>query len=216
MGFFRENSEAVTHLSPISFYLHYFLLNTFFINSYFFYFYFSHNTKTTQWEDPRVQRPQSQLTPQLENLTIDSGKYILIQSSSDTSSVINPIIKFKMSSNIKKKSFVLASTSKESLLTTLPEGWESAKAENGETYFINHKDRTTTWQDPRLRTYRESLTKFCFKLNIFFSYNILFLTEIFQRNCGLSSPETWRVNILGMEKEREQMKLRQAEIQVAK
>uniref|UniRef100_T1GQ47 WW domain-containing protein n=1 Tax=Megaselia scalaris TaxID=36166 RepID=T1GQ47_MEGSC len=117
--------------------------------------YFSHNTKTTQWEDPRVQRPQSQLTPQLENLTIDS-----------------------------------ASTSKESLLTTLPEGWESAKAENGETYFINHKDRTTTWQDPRL--------------------------QIFQRNCGLSSPETWRVNILGMEKEREQMKLRQAEIQVAK
>ncbi|KAL5289474.1 YAP1 family protein [Megaselia abdita] len=95
-------------------------------------YYINHNTKTTQWEDPRIQRPQSQLTPQLENLTIDS-----------------------------------ANTSKESLLTTLPEGWESAKAEN----------------------------------------------EIFQRNCGLSSPETWRVNILGLDREREQMKIRQAEIQ---
>lgn len=39
---------------------------------------FSHNTKTTQWEDPRVQRPQSQLTPQLENLTIDSGEFFAI------------------------------------------------------------------------------------------------------------------------------------------
>jgi protein yorkie len=31
----------------------------------------------------------------------------------------------------------------------LPEGWEEGKTANGERYFINHKEKTTTWEDPR-------------------------------------------------------------------
>lgn len=31
----------------------------------------------------------------------------------------------------------------------LPDGWEESKTPNGERYFINHKDKTTTWEDPR-------------------------------------------------------------------
>lgn len=36
----------------------------------------------------------------------------------------------------------------------MPDGWEQAVTPEGETYYINHNDRTTSWFDPRLRKYR--------------------------------------------------------------
>lgn len=36
-------------------------------------------------------------------------------------------------------------------LGTLPDGWEQAVTVDGETYFINHIARTTSWFDPRIR-----------------------------------------------------------------
>lgn len=38
-------------------------------------------------------------------------------------------------------------------LGALPEGWEQAVTSDGEIYFINHINRTTSWFDPRIRTY---------------------------------------------------------------
>lgn len=38
-------------------------------------------------------------------------------------------------------------------LSPLPEGWEQAVTNAGELYFINHVNRTTSWVDPRIRTY---------------------------------------------------------------
>ena len=35
----------------------------------------------------------------------------------------------------------------------LPHGWEEARNANGEVYFINHKTRTTCWEDPRLSVF---------------------------------------------------------------
>lgn len=35
-------------------------------------------------------------------------------------------------------------------LPALPEGWEQKHTPEGDTYFINHVDRTTTWDDPRI------------------------------------------------------------------
>jgi hypothetical protein len=35
-------------------------------------------------------------------------------------------------------------------LAPLPEGWEQKHTVDGESYFINHLDKTTTWDDPRL------------------------------------------------------------------
>ncbi|XP_047463461.1 transcriptional coactivator YAP1-like isoform X2 [Mugil cephalus] len=32
----------------------------------------------------------------------------------------------------------------------LPPGWEMAKTPTGQRYFLNHRDKTTTWHDPRL------------------------------------------------------------------
>lgn len=44
-------------------------------------------------------------------------------------------------------------TSGSSNLGPLPEGWEQAITSAGEIYFINHVNRTTSWFDPRIRTY---------------------------------------------------------------
>ncbi|XP_014316262.1 transcriptional coactivator YAP1 isoform X15 [Myotis lucifugus] len=33
---------------------------------------------------------------------------------------------------------------------TLPDGWEQAMTQDGEIYYINHKNKTTSWLDPRL------------------------------------------------------------------
>ena len=36
------------------------------------------------------------------------------------------------------------------MLGPLPYGWEQGVTAAGEIYFINHNDRTTSWNDPRL------------------------------------------------------------------
>ena len=38
-------------------------------------------------------------------------------------------------------------------LGPLPKGWEQATTLEGEVYFINHIDRSTSWLDPRIREY---------------------------------------------------------------
>jgi len=37
-------------------------------------------------------------------------------------------------------------------LATLPHGWEQAMTQDGEIYYINHIEKTTSWFDPRQRT----------------------------------------------------------------
>jgi protein yorkie len=39
----------------------------------------------------------------------------------------------------------------------LPIGWEMAKTPNGERYFINHTEKTTTWEDPRKKVLEQQL-----------------------------------------------------------
>lgn len=38
-------------------------------------------------------------------------------------------------------------------LGPLPHGWEQASTPEGDIYFINHIERTTSWYDPRIRKY---------------------------------------------------------------
>lgn len=37
-----------------------------------------------------------------------------------------------------------------SLSGPLPDGWEQSITSEGEIYYINHKNKTTSWLDPRL------------------------------------------------------------------
>lgn len=49
-------------------------------------------------------------------------------------------------------------------LGPLPDGWEQARTDAGEIYFINHQDRSTSWFDPRIRKWSTEgrSTKFLF------------------------------------------------------
>ena len=43
----------------------------------------------------------------------------------------------------------VASTNEEDTLGSLPDGWEKRVEPNGRVYYVNHKNRTTQWEDPR-------------------------------------------------------------------
>ncbi|XP_043271966.1 transcriptional coactivator YAP1 isoform X2 [Venturia canescens] len=47
----------------------------------------------------------------------------------------------------KQRSYDVISTVDD--LGPLPHGWEQARTSEGQIYFLNHLDRTTTWEDPR-------------------------------------------------------------------
>ncbi|KAH8284679.1 hypothetical protein KR018_011548, partial [Drosophila ironensis] len=87
-------------------------------------YYLNHTTKTTQWEDPRIQFRQQQtiLAEQIkQNDVLQTTKQ------TTTSAIANN-------------------------LGPLPDGWEQAVTETGDIYFINHIDRTTSWNDPRMQS----------------------------------------------------------------
>lgn len=101
----------------------------------------SHTTQTTTWEDPRKKLS-------LGSLSSSSGVTCSSPSTSPASSIINL-----------------------QNLGSLPEGWEQAKTAEGEVYFINHKTRTTSWYDPRIRKY------------IFFPFPIFTLNSYAAQHC---------------------------------
>lgn len=41
----------------------------------------------------------------------------------------------------------------------LPEGWEMSYTASGERYFLNHKEKTTTWEDPRKKLMEDMLRR---------------------------------------------------------
>ena len=43
----------------------------------------------------------------------------------------------------------VTTTTEEDALGPLPDGWEKRVEPNGRVYYVNHKNRTTQWEDPR-------------------------------------------------------------------
>ncbi|XP_067626853.1 transcriptional coactivator yorkie [Eurosta solidaginis] len=89
-------------------------------------YYLNHTTKTTQWEDPRIQLKQQLFQEGLPHNV-----------------------------NLKNKETVNLADN----LGPLPEGWEQAFTESGDVYFINHVNRTTSWNDPRIPDYLQKPVK---------------------------------------------------------
>ena len=46
-------------------------------------------------------------------------------------------------------STISGSATEEDTLGALPDGWEKRVEPNGRVYYVNHKNRTTQWEDPR-------------------------------------------------------------------
>uniref|UniRef100_A0AAZ3PA22 WW domain-containing protein n=1 Tax=Oncorhynchus tshawytscha TaxID=74940 RepID=A0AAZ3PA22_ONCTS len=75
----------------------------------------------------------------------------------------------------------------------LPDGWEQAGTSEGEIYYINHKNKTTSWLDPRLEP--------CYSLN---QQRITQSAPGKQGSQLPSSPQSG--GVMGMEKERLRLK----------
>ncbi|XP_029458268.1 transcriptional coactivator YAP1 isoform X2 [Rhinatrema bivittatum] len=96
-------------------------------------YFLNHIDQTTTWQDPR----KAILSP----MTVTAPTSPAVQQN-----LMNP-------TSEEGKPTVLAGT--EELTETkftgpLPDGWEQAMTQDGEIYYINHKNKTTSWLDPRL------------------------------------------------------------------
>lgn len=90
-------------------------------------YYVDHNTRTTTWQRPNTERLQSFASWQGER------EQVLL---------------------MKNQRFLYpdqarGGTAEDDPLGPLPDGWEKRVEPNGRVYFVNHKNRTTQWEDPR-------------------------------------------------------------------
>ena len=70
-------------------------------------------------------------------------------------------------------------------LGPLPPGWEQASTPEGDIYFINHMERTTSWYDPRIRKYQDFLyIQFLLYAHDIYIYNICNIVS-FNKYCSL-------------------------------
>lgn len=98
-------------------------------------YFIDHNTKTTTWEDPRkaIRMGHSQVHPQ-HNLAMPPYPHAqplhLQQQNATPNQSMDSI--------------------------PLPEGWQKAFTSEGEPYYVNHKNRTTSWFHPSLPKHHHS------------------------------------------------------------
>lgn len=97
-------------------------------------YYVDHNTRTTTWQRPNTERLQHFQQWQGERATVvqqGNQRFLYPQHSLEaSSSTTQP-------------------TDEEDPLGPLPACWEKRIQPDGKVYFVNHKNRTTQWEDPR-------------------------------------------------------------------
>ncbi|KAI5713164.1 hypothetical protein M8J75_014162 [Diaphorina citri] len=148
-------------------------------------YYLNHHTKTTTWEDPRKT-----LAAQVQSQHQRSAELL-----SSPSPQPSPQAPTKPSGSVSPGS-----------LGPLPEGWDMATTAEGETYFINHTTRTTSWFDPRIPIHLQRVPTSGAVLP---QSNVAWLPQ--------SSPQSiqatqQKLRLQSLQMEREKLKQRRAEI----
>jgi atrophin-1 interacting protein 5 (WW domain-containing E3 ubiquitin protein ligase 1) len=85
---------------------------------------------------------------------------------------------------------VVTGTEESDPLGPLPEGWEKRVEPNGRVYFVNHKNRTTQWEDPRTQGCVSFLVN---SSNL--SINLMSFLFIFRMNQEDPLPPGWEMRI---------------------
>uniref|UniRef100_A0A069DXJ8 E3 ubiquitin-protein ligase n=1 Tax=Panstrongylus megistus TaxID=65343 RepID=A0A069DXJ8_9HEMI len=96
-------------------------------------YYVDHNTRTTTWQRPNTERLQHFQHWQGER------QHVVQQGSQ----------RFLYPQQAGSSGGATATTDEEETLGPLPSGWEKRVQPDGRVYFVNHKNRTTQWEDPR-------------------------------------------------------------------
>ncbi|XP_066994662.1 E3 ubiquitin-protein ligase Su(dx) isoform X2 [Anabrus simplex] len=95
-------------------------------------YYVDHNTRTTTWQRPNSERLQHYQHWQGERAHVvqqGNQRFLYPQHTAATTSSVPE--------------------QEEDSLGALPAGWEKRVQPDGRVYFVNHKNRTTQWEDPR-------------------------------------------------------------------
>jgi len=90
-------------------------------------YYVDHNTRQTTWQRPNTDRLQQMASWQGERarvMQMKNQRFLYPEQTPQRQAEDDP-------------------------LGPLPDGWEKRVEPNGRVYFVNHKNRTTQWEDPR-------------------------------------------------------------------
>lgn len=97
-------------------------------------YYVDHNTRTTTWQRPNTER--------LLNFQHWQGQRQHVMSQGNQ--------RFLYPQHAQASNTTQGSTTEdEDALGALPDGWEKRVQPDNRVYFVNHKNRTTQWEDPR-------------------------------------------------------------------
>lgn len=114
-------------------------------------YYENHNARTTQWERPIV------LPPGWER-RIDNGRVYYVDHNTQTTSWGPPQVgavqdysnRMNLAEGLNRRPSRPVDNAQDDNLGPLPENWER-RWKNNRFYFINHKTKTTQWEDPRIQ-----------------------------------------------------------------
>ncbi|CAG2110880.1 unnamed protein product [Medioppia subpectinata] len=112
-------------------------------------YYVDHNTRTTTWQRPTPEHVRNfqHWQSQQGSIMQQCGQRFLYDHSNNNGTVANG------TANPPAATATPASTAapaeEDSTLEALPEGWERRVDPSGRVYFVNHKNKTTQWEDPR-------------------------------------------------------------------
>lgn len=102
-------------------------------------YYVDHNTRTTTWKRPTLN-PQAiianPINPGINNLN-------MVQSFQRFNENMRPVVTSQDQNQLVQN-----------VNNGLPPGWEQRITTEGRVYFVDHENRTTTWNDPRLNPNR--------------------------------------------------------------
>ncbi|XP_012273035.1 E3 ubiquitin-protein ligase Su(dx) [Orussus abietinus] len=100
-------------------------------------YYVDHNTRSTTWQRPNTERLQHFQHWQGERqYVVQQGnqRFLYPQAHGGQAAVAGPST---------------STVDEDDALGPLPAGWERRKQPEGRVYYVNHKNRTTQWEDPR-------------------------------------------------------------------
>jgi len=106
-------------------------------------YFMNHITKTTQWEDPRVQMQQQQQQNRQQQQQNAQQQRASPQPQPPTHQQPLQAQQQQAANN--------------GNLGPLPQGWEQSVTPDGEVYFINHITKSTSWFDPRLPVHNQTV-----------------------------------------------------------
>jgi len=115
-------------------------------------YFMNHLTKTTQWEDPRVQMQQQQQQQQSRQQQQNAAAAAAAAAQQQRASPQPQPPTHQQPLQAQQQQ-----AANNGNLGPLPQGWEQSVTPDGEVYFINHITKSTSWFDPRLPVHNQTV-----------------------------------------------------------